>query len=134
MLSQCLRILCLDNHQDTCELIDLMLRQADGNYQITAVSAPDEAFRLIAGRKFDLYILDYQFPGISGVELCRRIRRTDKQTPVLFFTAMARPADRDAAMAAGANRYLVKPNDLDRLVPTVRELLVGSTVPETAAA
>ncbi len=55
--------------------------------------------------------------------LCRHIRQMDKTTPILFFSAMARPADQNVAIAAGASEYLVKPDDLDRLPGMVKSLL-----------
>jgi OmpR-family two-component system manganese-sensing response regulator len=118
------RILYTDNNADSLELISLMLRLADNDYEITSVLNPNEALELIESQPaFDLYILEYVLPGMSGVELCRRIRRSDATTPVLFFTAMARASDRAAALEAGANEYLVKPNDLAILTQTVRQLL-----------
>ncbi|HZH33879.1 MAG TPA: response regulator [Pyrinomonadaceae bacterium] len=118
------RILYTDNNADSLELISLMLRLADNDYEITSVLNPNEALELIESQPaFDLYILEYVLTGMSGVELCRRIRRSDATTPVLFFTAMARASDRAAALEAGANEYLVKPNDLAILTQTVRQLL-----------
>jgi OmpR-family two-component system manganese-sensing response regulator len=118
------RILYTDNNADSLELISLMLRLADNDYEITSVLNPNEALELIESQPaFDLYILEYVLPGMSGVELCRRIRRSDATTPVLFFTAMARASDRAAALEAGATEYLVKPNDLAILTQTVRQLL-----------
>jgi DNA-binding response OmpR family regulator len=72
--------------------------------------------------QFCLYILDSQLPGISGLSLCREIRKLDKQTPIIIFTGKAYESDRVAGMLAGANAYLVKP-DSSQLVPTIRSLL-----------
>jgi DNA-binding response OmpR family regulator len=104
-------------------MIRLMLNIADNSYETTTAETPFSAIKLLANQKFDLYILDFQFPEMTGVELCRRIRQNDPKTPILFYTAMARPIDRTEAMNAGATEYLVKPNDLDRLAENVKRLL-----------
>lgn len=117
------RILCVDDDDDSCELMEIMLRQEDDGYEMTSASDARKALALIAGQSFDLYILDYSLPDTAGTELCRKIREIDSDTPIMFYTAMARPVDRQTAMAAGATEYLVKPNDLDRLTGTVRRLL-----------
>lgn len=116
-------ILCVDDNDDTCEMLDLMLTQADKSYSITFVKTAEEALDLIEKQTFALYILDYRLPGMSGVELCQNLRQKDFKTPIIFFTAMAFGADRKVAIEAGATDYLIKPNDLGRFTETVRELL-----------
>ena len=117
------RILCADDDNDWCELLTLMLRQADDRYQVVSVSTVQKALVLIENLSFDLYILDYALPDGTGTELCRKIRQNDSDTPVMFYSAMAREIDRQMAMEAGANEYLVKPNDLERLTGTIKRLL-----------
>lgn len=63
------RILIVDDDKDFCELLDLMLRQADDAYFITSAASSEKAFDLIANQSFDLYILDYRLPCITGFEL-----------------------------------------------------------------
>ena len=98
-----------------------------GLSDIEAVAVPTmaEAVRLIGAERFDLYIIDGRLPDSDGAALCAEIRRADKATPVVFFTGKAHEADREAALLAGANAYVVKP-DTDTLVPTVRLLLAES--------
>lgn len=68
-------------------------------------------------------MFDFNLPQMSGVDLCRHIRATDSKTPIVFYTATSQQSDRSAAMAAGASAYLVKPNDLENIVPTIENLL-----------
>ncbi len=117
------RILIVDDDKDSSELIDFMLRHDDASYVITSVATSEGALELISVQSFDLFILDYWLPGITGLDLCRSIRRTDERTPVMFYSAMARESDRNEGKAAGANEYLTKPNDLDKLTGTVARLL-----------
>ena len=116
------RILCVDD-EDNCEMLELMLQLAGYDYDFVGVSSTDDALKKIAKEKFDLYILEYRLPDIAGIELCRQIRQTDSETPIMFFSGMARPSDRDKAMGAGATEYLIKPNDLDRFGETIERLL-----------
>ena len=68
-------------------------------------------------------VLDNWLPDGSGVELCEKIRRVDRTTPIIFTSAIAQRPDIDLAMQAGADRYLVKPYEPEVLVQTVKELL-----------
>ena len=117
------RILYVDDDQDSSDLLSLMLYQSDNTYSVTTISTAKEALNIMQHLSFNLYILDYALPELSGVELCQKIREKDKQTPIMFFTAMARPEDYAAGIKAGANEYLVKPNDLEKLTETVKRLL-----------
>lgn len=125
------RILYVDDDEDSRELMEVMLKQESADYKVASVSTVKRALVLIENLTFDLYILDYALPDETGTELCRKIRRTDSHTPVMFYSAMAREIDRQTAMAAGATEYLVKPNDLDRLTETVGRLLsIENTIPK----
>lgn len=117
------RILCVDDDNDSCEIISLMLHNADENYRVTTTSSGSVALNMISDEPFDLYILDYRLPEMSGIDLCRLIRQSDAQTPIMFFTGMAREVDGKNALEAGATKFLVKPTDLDILTQTVEELL-----------
>ncbi|HEY0657610.1 MAG TPA: response regulator [Pyrinomonadaceae bacterium] len=119
-------ILYVDDNADSCEVISLMLNIADNKYDVTTVDRADKAINLIKDRNYDLYILDYRLPEIDGIELCRRIRRVDTVTPIIFYSGAAYKAEREQAIAAGANAYLVKPNDLDSLTETVKLFLSES--------
>lgn len=86
------QILYVDDDIDSCEIISLLLHHADENYSVTTVTTAEEALNLLDSQSFDLYILDVWLPKMTGVKLCRRIRQSEPDTPVLFFSAMARPA------------------------------------------
>ena len=60
---------------------------------------------------------------MDGVGLCRRLRERGRKQPIVFFSAMVQPSDKDYVMQAGANEFLIKPRDLDDFIPTVRRLL-----------
>jgi CheY-like chemotaxis protein len=117
------RILCVEDNKDAREMIRAMLSAADPNYSITAVGTAAEALHLRGS--FDLYILDISLPGMDGISLCRRLRDRGVSSPIMFFSAMVQPSDKEYCLAAGANEFLVKPGDLDRFTPTVARLLNG---------
>jgi DNA-binding response OmpR family regulator len=116
------RILCVDDDEDTCELLKTMLGMAD--FDVVTVPDADEALRLIERERFDLYVLDSELPGFSGLTLCHRIRAVDAHTPVVIFSGHGFESHREAGVLAGANAYLVKP-DASELIPTVKRLLEG---------
>lgn len=123
MKSPAPRILIIDDDRDNCELMGLLLQYSDANYEITSVLTPEEGLRLAAARPFDLYLLDCRFVGMHGIEICLRLRQTDVETPVVFFTGEAQETVRQEALRAGADAYLIKPDDLRVLTVTVKRLL-----------
>ncbi len=118
-----MRILCVDDNEDTCEMLTTMLGFAD--LESVAANTAAEAFRLMESERFSLYVIDGQMPDLGGLSFCEEIRQADKTTPIVFFTGKAFEADREAALLAGANAYVVKPG-ADELIPTVRRLLEES--------
>lgn len=117
------RILCVEDDKDSREMMRVLLREADQDYSVTLVETGAEALDLIAKNSFDLFILDIWLPGMDGLDLCRRIRERGITKPVMFFSAMIQPHDRKYGLTAGANEYLVKPNDLGIFTQTVKRLL-----------
>ena len=68
----------------------------------------------------ELVILDWMLPGLSGVEVCRRLRATGNKAPVILLTARDEVSDRVAGLDAGADDYLVKPFSIEELLARVR--------------
>lgn len=122
MSSPC-RILVVDDDKDSCDLIKAMLYFSDLNYEVSTAESSKKAISLMENQSFDLFILDHSLPDISGIELCDHIRKNNPVTPIMFLSARAYPADRSDGLKAGADEYLVKPNDLGRLVETINQLL-----------
>ena len=71
---------------------------------------------------YDAVVLDLGLPGLDGLEVCRRLRASGNQVPVLMLTARAAVAERVAGLDAGADDYLVKPFALDELLARLRAL------------
>ncbi len=89
-------------------------------YQVSVV--PDGLAGLTAARESDpdLVILDWMLPGLSGLEICRRLRSTGSQVPVILLTAKDEISDRVAGLDAGADDYVVKPFSVEELLARVR--------------
>ena len=79
---------------------------------------------------YDLYILDINVPGMSGVEVCSFIRKSDKTTPILMLTAFGDVADKVSAFGRGADDYLVKPFHFEELWVRVQSLLRRQMKPQ----
>jgi DNA-binding response OmpR family regulator len=69
---------------------------------------------------YDLAILDWMLPGLSGVELCRRLRGTGSKLPIILLTAKDEVSDRVAGLNAGADDYVVKPFSVGELLARIR--------------
>ena len=92
-------------------------------YQITTAKDGAMAMDLLQGSKFNLFILDIMLPDINGIELCRKIRRTDAKTPILMLTALDQIQNKVAGLKAGADDYLVKPFHFSELLARIEALL-----------
>ena len=83
----------------------------------------DEALSRVADGRPDLMILDVMLPGVSGFEVCRQIRRTDRHLPILLLTARSDDVDKVMGLDLGADDYLTKPFSLSELLARIRALL-----------
>lgn len=121
------RILLIEDHEDTRDLITLVLEHED--YLVTTDITLAGALKSAATNEFDLYILDTYLPDGSGFDLCERIRMFDSVTPILFYSGAAYDADKLKAIRAGAQGYLVKPCSFAELLRAVASLI--SRVPSS---
>jgi CheY-like chemotaxis protein len=115
------RILCVDNQEDSCDIVNILLARA--GYEVIVVHTAAEALNKALTGGFDLLLLDNHLPGSSGVELCQQIRKVNNHTPICFYSRKAVPRQIEAAMRAGANAYLVKPVISDDVEQMVEQLL-----------
>ena len=92
-------------------------------YEITVVH--DGVAGLTTARELplDLIILDWMLPGLSGLEICRRLRTTGDKVPIILLTAKDEVSDRVAGLDAGADDYLVKPFSIEELLARIRARL-----------
>lgn len=118
------RILYIEDHEDTRELVTLLLAQK--SYEVITRSTIESGVALAGSERFDLYLLDSWLPDGSGLALCEQIRTFDKTTPILFYSAAAYAADHELALKCGAQAYLVKPSQPSELCNMVTDLIERS--------
>jgi two-component system response regulator ResD len=115
------RILCIEDNEDACEILGIVLGNA--GYECVSTHTVAEALNKTLTDSFDLILLDNHLPDGSGLELCKQIREFNTYTPICFYTSDAFLIQREAAMQAGANAYLVKPVHPGEIERTIEWLL-----------
>jgi CheY-like chemotaxis protein len=117
------RILICDDEEVLRALVRATLD--DARYEIVEAADGDESIELARSLKPDVILLDMMMPGRTGLEVLEILRADPElsRTPVVMLTARARASDRDAAVAAGADRYLAKPFSPLELISVVEKLL-----------
>lgn len=109
------------------EPLSLLLRynlEAEG-YSVEACARGDEAEIRLRETQPDLLLLDWMLPGLSGIELCRRLRAREdtERLPVIMLTARGEEAERIRGLSTGADDYVVKPFSVPELMARVRAIL-----------
>lgn len=114
-------ILIVEDEAKLAQFIKLELEYED--YQVTI--AADGLTGMAAARevKPDLILLDWMLPGISGPEICRRLRSTGDKVPIILLTAKDEISDRVSGLDAGADDYIIKPFSIEELLARVRASL-----------
>ena len=115
------RVLYIEDHEDTRDLVTLVLEQK--SFEVVTGATIESGVALAGSQHFDLYLLDSWLPDGSGLDLCRQIRQFDKATPILFYSAAAYEIDRAEAMSSGAQAYLIKPSAPSELCNLVTLLI-----------
>ncbi len=117
------RILVVEDEEALATLLRYNL-EAEG-YDVEVVMRGDEADTRLKERLPDLIVLDWMLPGLSGIELCRRLRARPqtRQMPVIMLTARGEESERVRGLATGADDYIVKPFSVPELQARVRALL-----------
>lgn len=114
-------IFVCDDNTDSCELIKMVF-QLKG-YEVISCDNLEECLIQARQKNFQAIILDNRFSQTSSLEVSRQIRSFDSTIPIIFFSGEARQSEIDKALATGANAYLVKPNDFQKLTETVISLI-----------
>ncbi|MGL5807868.1 MAG: two-component system response regulator RppA [Xenococcaceae cyanobacterium] len=107
---------------DLAQLEPLQAALSQVGHIVDAIADSEVAQWLIDDKEYDLLILDWMLPKITGIELCRQYRKRGKTSPVLMLTAKDTTADKVSGLDAGADDYLVKPIDVLELLARVRAL------------
>ena len=116
-----IRILVVDDDARQRELLKRYL--AEQGYAVRVVSDATEMTRQLARERFDLMVLDLMLPGEDGLSICRRLRATSDQLPIVMLTAKGDDVDRIVGLELGADDYLAKPFNPRELVARIQAVL-----------
>jgi two-component system, OmpR family, phosphate regulon response regulator PhoB len=117
------KVLIVEDEEPLALLLQYNL-EAEG-FRVTLSNRGDDAEVAISEDPPDLVILDWMLPGLSGIELCRRLRsgKTSRSIPILMLTARGEEQDRIRGLTTGADDYVVKPFSVPELMARVRAIL-----------
>jgi two-component system copper resistance phosphate regulon response regulator CusR len=116
-----MRILVIEDERKVAEFVARGLR--DQRFAVDVVNDGQAGWEMAGTCHYDLVVLDLMLPGLSGIEVLKRIRRQGSQVPVLILTARAGTAEKVENFEAGADDYLTKPFAFDELLVRVKALL-----------
>ncbi len=115
------RLLIVEDEDTLCESLQRVFRR-DG-YEVDRADSAESAFRLLESSSYDLIITDIVLPGISGIELLTKYRKTKPTQKVMVITAYASLATAVEAIKAGACDFIIKPLMHDEMKNAVRKAL-----------
>ena len=116
-------VLCVDDHRDTSEMLQMLLSEED--YDVHTAATVEEACNMATLTLYDLYVLDKRLPDGTGLQLCETLKKLSPNVPCIFYTGDAYEIHRREALAAGAAAFVAKP-DIEGLINAVHELLSNS--------
>jgi len=117
------RILVADDEVYIVHILEFSLNME--GYEVISATSGEEALRKAEKERPDLVVLDVLMPGMTGHEVCRRLRMDERtrDIPIIFLTARDSLADRDFGLGLGANAYITKPFGPRRLIEAIETLL-----------
>lgn len=115
-----MKILLAEDDLNLGKLLSILLRKR--NISVTWVEDGESAYDKVYGDGYDVLVLDWMMPRLSGVDLCKRLRNEEYQGNILLLTAKDTVADKVEGLNAGADDYLVKPFDVEELVARLKAL------------
>lgn len=114
-------ILIVEDEEKILRLLEIELEYE--GYEIGKAMDGIDALELYHSRSWDLILLDVMLPGLSGIELLRRIRAKEAITPVILLTAKSSVEDKVSGLDLGANDYITKPFQIEELLARIRAVL-----------
>ena len=104
----------------------LQLELTHEGYNLTIATEGRDGLIKAMDDKFDLIILDLMLPNLSGIEICRRLRSNNIQTPIIMLTAKSDVSDKVMGLDIGADDYMTKPFAIEELLARIRKILSRS--------
>ena len=118
-----LNILIVEDEDAIREMLVLVMEQAELN--VHAASSAEQGLQILAENRIDLLVLDWMLPGISGVELARRLKKDDnyKELPIILLTARGEEEDKIRGLELGADDYMTKPFSPKELIARIKAVM-----------
>ncbi|WP_444684005.1 response regulator transcription factor [Alkalicoccus luteus] len=115
------RLLVVDDEESILTLLQFNLEQ--GGFEVTTAMDGKEALGKALDEQFDLIVLDLMLPGMDGMEVCKELRQSKVQTPILMLTAKGDEFDKVLGLELGADDYLTKPFSPREVTARIRAIL-----------
>lgn len=116
-----MRLLLVEDERKVASFIARALRE--NAYAVDVAETGEKGFAMASSAAYDAILLDVRLPGLSGIEVCKKLRAERIETPILMLTARSLVEQRVEGLDAGADDYLTKPFALDELQARVRALI-----------
>lgn len=113
-----MRILVVEDERGIARFLQQGLEEE--NFRVDVVEDGAEGLKLALTGGYDLLLVDWMLPGLSGLELCHQLRRSDDHTPIIFLTAKDTVQDTVMGLQSGANDYIKKPFDFEELLARIQ--------------
>jgi two-component system phosphate regulon response regulator PhoB len=127
------KILVVDDEEDILELIKYNLELE--NYEVISASSGEECLKKVTEYKLDLIVLDLMLPGISGLEVCKKLKIESEtlDIPIIMLTAKSTESDIVLGLELGADDYITKPFSPKVLTARIKSVLRRSKIPDDQA-
>ena len=122
------KILVVEDEVKLARFVELELRYE--GYDVTVCHDGKEGLQQITDGTYDMVLLDLMLPGLTGIEICRRVRKFS-QVPIIMLTAKGEVMDKVLGLDSGADDYLTKPFAIEELLARMRVAFKHSPEPET---
>lgn len=115
------KILVVEDEKKIARVLSLELEYE--GYEVTVQGTGMKGLQALEEESFDLVLLDVMLPELSGLEVLRRVRKTNTATPIILITARGSVPDKVSGLDLGANDYITKPFDIEELLARIRAQL-----------
>jgi len=109
-------ILCIDQ-VDSCEIMEILFRRV--GYQVMSLQSAKDALLLARQHDFSAVVSEYLLNEFTGEEFCLELKKHKPELPLIFYSAESRNEYKERGLSAGAQAFLVKPNDINHIEQTV---------------
>ncbi len=118
-------ILCVEDDKDNSDLLTYLF-ESEG-FDVTTCDTVEECLYHALQKNFDAIILDNRLGHTTTLGACQEIREHDPNVPIIYYSGESRPKEIEKALSECAVAYLVKPDDFEKLVPTIIRLIQETT-------